>query len=251
AERGTAVHDALERIMGEEVAPDDPEALSIFSDYMVRALRDQGFAEHQIPAELARFKRAGQWVLNWEAERRAKGWSIAMLEGQGEMVLTSAGGDFTIKAYADRIDRGVDGFAVLDYKTGGFASPAEVYAGFDPQLPLEAAILEKKGFTKDGQTVCGTACSLGYIKITGGREPGAFKALEEGSKRSIGEAISTPEFQQKALDQLHDLIIWFDNPAHPYLCQPRAKYVDSYSQYDLLARRAEWAATIEDEGGEP
>ncbi len=250
AERGTAVHDALERMMGEDIAPDNPGALSKFSDHMRRALRDQGFAEHQIPAELARFKRAGQWVMTWEAERRAQGWRIEMLEGQGEMTLRLPGGDFTIKAYADRIDRGVDGFAVLDYKTGGFASPAEVYAGFDPQLPLEAAILETKGFTKGGQKVRGTACSLGYIKITGGREPGSFKSLEEGSKRSIGEAISAPEFQQRALDQLHDLINWFDDPAHPYLCQPRAKYMDSYSQYDLLARRPEWAATAEDEGGE-
>ncbi|PHS28160.1 MAG: double-strand break repair protein AddB [Robiginitomaculum sp.] len=248
AERGTAVHDALEQFLRDGPAPDDPQAAAHLNTLMVKALHNQGFAPHQIPAERARFLRAADWVLNWECERREAGWLPAMLEGQGELCVPGPGGDFTIKAYADRIDRGVDGYAVLDYKTGGFASPAEVYAGFDPQLPLEAAILEKNGFMRGEARIQGTTCSLGYIKISGASTPGDFKALEAGSKRSLGEHISAAQFQERALDQLRDLIAWFDDPSHPYLCQPRAKYVDSYSQYDHLARRSEWASALENEG---
>jgi ATP-dependent helicase/nuclease subunit B len=249
-ERGSAVHDALERFIGGPMAPDHPDALNTLTALMVAALREAGFAEHQIPAERARMKRAAKWVLGWQIEREKEGWTPAMLEGQGTLNITTKGGEFTIKAYADRIDRGGQGFAVLDYKTGAPPGTKEVYAGFDPQLPLEAAILEHAGFTKEEKTIRGKADSLVYVRVSGGSKPGEMIRLGVGRNDKIN--ISAAEFQQRAMDDLHKLINWFDNPQNPYLSQPRAKYTDSYSDYDLLARRPEWAATAEnDEGGEP
>ncbi len=247
-ERGIAIHDALEQFVGGTIASDDPKALPELANLMVEALRHHGFAEHQIPAEGARLKRAAEWFLHWQRERENDGWKPVMLEGQGEFSVARPGRIFTVKAKADRIDRRGDELAVLDYKTVAFPSPAEVYAGFDPQLPLEAAILEKKGFVKGDKTIQGCASSLGYIKISGGSKPGEFKALEAASKRSIGKAVTAEQFQARALKQLEKLIDWFDNPDHPYLCQPRAKYMDDYSDYDLLARRDEWDSTEEETG---
>ncbi len=249
-ERGNAIHNALEGFMRGDIPPDDPKALPMFTGLTVDALQEQGFAEHQIPAERARWKRAAVWVLDWECKRRAEGWQPVMLEGKGTLTLKTPGKDFVINAKADRLDQCGADFAVLDYKTGAPPSLKEVYAGFDPQLPLEAAILEGAGFARDSKTVRGTAQSLEYVKISGGNPPGERRALEASSKRSLGQYVSAAEFQQRALDDLQRLIVWFDTPDNAYLCQPRAKYTDTYSDYDLLARRAEWAATAEDDGGE-
>ncbi len=243
-QRGTAIHNALERFIGNKMDADDPNALGTLTHIMVEEIRAQGFAEHQIPALQARLKRAAAWVLEWQTKRQMDGWEPAMLEGQGVLKLTTKGEDFTIKAYADRIDRGVDGYAVIDYKTGTPPKAKEVAAGFDPQLPLEAAILEHGQFTKDAQNISGTASALLYVKVSGGSKPGEETRLDSSKQ-------SAAEFQARALDDLHKLIDWFDQPQNPYLCQPRAKYTDSFSDYDLLARRAEWAATDEkDEGAD-
>ncbi len=248
-ERGMAVHDALEAFIGFGASPDDENALENLSALMAQGLRRHGFADHQIPAQSARLKRASEWILAWERDRRLAGWHSAMLEGKGALTLKLAGGDFAIKAFADRIDQRGEDFAVLDYKTGAAASPAEVYAGFDPQLPLEAAILKDAGFTKEGKTICGTASSLGLVKISGGNPPGDWIALEEKKIKSLGKTVNAPEFEALAVAQITQLVGWFDDPANPYLCQPRAKYTDSFSQYDELARRGEWASTAEDDGG--
>ena len=37
------------------------------------------------------------------------------------------------------------------------------------------------------------------------------------------------------------LAAFFDDETNPYLSQPRAKYVNDWSDYDHLARRGEWA----------
>ena len=53
---------------------------------------------------------------------------------------------FTLVGKADRIDElGCGGYAIWDYKTGTPPTPP-VIETFDPQLPLEAIILEAGGF---------------------------------------------------------------------------------------------------------
>jgi ATP-dependent helicase/nuclease subunit B len=51
----------------------------------------------------------------------------------------------------------------------------------------------------------------------------------------------------KALAGLVKLIGEYADPAQPYLSKPRVEFAWSVSDYDRLARRAEWTT---DEGGE-
>ena len=248
AQWGSALHDALEQFF-EAGHKSGQGAETKLMALVAQSLRDHGFAEHQMVRECARARRAVRWLLDEEHRRRDDGWRPVLLEGKGALSLAVNGTSFTIKAKADRIDKGPPGFAVLDYKTGQMPSPKEVWAGFDPQLPLEAAILQEAGFARDGKSVRGEAHSLAYMQISGGREPGTYRALEAAPKSSIAEPHEAADFQQRALAQLQRLVAWFDNPHNPYLCQPRAKYVDQYSDYDLLARKPEWSATPEDEAG--
>ncbi len=250
AQWGSAMHDALERFL-EAGGAIDAQAESRLVALFEAALRENGFGEDQMVRQSARGRRAIKWFLDWERQRREDGWRPVLLEGAGELAVTVPGGkDFILKARADRIDRGPDGFAVLDYKTGSMPSPREVWAVFDPQLPLEAAILQQSGFARDGVCVRGEAVSLAYVKLSGGSEAGGYQALEQAGTRSIKEPHTAADFQRRSMLELQRLIAWFDNPQTPYLCQPRAKYTDSYSDYDLLARRPEWAVTPEDGSGD-
>ena len=57
------------------------------------------------------------------------------------------GETFNLRARADRIEAGLDGaFAIVDFKTGQPPSAKEVFAGFSPQLTLEAAMLMAGAF---------------------------------------------------------------------------------------------------------
>ena len=54
---------------------------------------------------------------------------------------------FTLRARADRIEHRRDGgFAIVDFKTGQPPGVKEVYAGFSPQLTLEAVMLMQGAF---------------------------------------------------------------------------------------------------------
>ena len=249
AQWGSAMHAALEQFFASGGTPDDDagdELMRLFS----AALRQNGFGEDQMVRACARGRRAVDWLLHWERRRRDEGWRPVLLEGEGALAIPMPGGRaFTLKARADRIDRGPGGFAVLDYKTGSMPTAKEIWAGFDPQLPLEAAILEHSGFARGGKREQGTASSLVYVRLSGGSTPGEARVLEETGRRSIAAPHAAADFQRRAMAQLQSLIAWFNTPQNPYLCQPRAKYTDSYSDYDLLARRPEWAAVPDDEDG--
>ena len=52
---------------------------------------------------------------------------------------------------------------------------------------------------------------------------------------------------EKALEGLKDLIEIYANPEMPYYSKPRVEFIWNVSDYDRLARRAEWSA---DEGGD-
>jgi ATP-dependent helicase/nuclease subunit B len=52
---------------------------------------------------------------------------------------------------------------------------------------------------------------------------------------------------EAALKGLQDLIEQYGDPTQPYYSKPRVEFAWSVSDYDRLARRAEWTT---DEGGD-
>jgi len=144
------------------------------------------------------------------------------------------GGDFTLKARADRIDRHDDGsLAILDYKTGQPPSKDQVHAGLAPQLPLEAAIAKAGGFT---DLPPGSIAELVYIRLHGGETSGEERRIEPDTKKKIPPA---DELTDQALERFQHWIRRFDDPATPYLSRPRPQFLSYAGDYDHLARVAE------------
>src|SRR5262249_717959 len=123
AERGTAIHAAIERFAD----GDDPAYLAALLE---EELRKAGFpAERLTPAIAA--------LLGWIADRRASGGQ-AYRERAGVLALECG---VTLSAKADHIEIANGAASILDFKTGKPPSDNQVQSGLSPQLPLEAAML--------------------------------------------------------------------------------------------------------------
>ncbi len=186
-----------------------------------------------------RFVRVAEWFVATEAARRAgAGTAPIGLEVRGRLTLPGPAGPFDLTARADRIDRlAAGGLALIDYKTGTVPAAVAIAAGLAPQLPLEAAIAEDGGFA--GIPAAAVA-ELAHWRLSGGRPPGEIAAVKPGE---------VPALVAAARAGLAALIARFDDPATPYLSQPRPGAPPRYSDYAHLARVLEWSAGAGD-GGE-
>jgi ATP-dependent helicase/nuclease subunit B len=234
-ERGTALHDALEAVVPawRESVPDDAE------DQLVAAAEPRlaalGFQPGEMAVELARFRRAAAWLVNWERRRRALGIAIDAVEIRGEMTLEGPAGDFVLHGRSDRFDRHPDGrIDVIDYKTGSSASPKEVAAGFDPQLPLTAAMAQAESVFAD--LAAAPVAGLYYLALPGNAAGGEARRVDGGAQPDAADMAA------KALEDLEGWIVRFDSETMSYESQTRAKYTNDYGDFDHLARRGEWAS---------
>jgi len=244
ARRGTIIHDILGTF-----AKDYPAALPrhALEDLIQRgedAFRD--IAE-TFPALYAawwpRFQRMAAAFVVWEEARRA---DIAQVHGERSGKLPIAlpdGSIFTLRARADRIEARRDGtFAIIDFKTGAPPSQKEVFAGFSPQLTLEAAMLMQGAF--DDLPAGADTPSLVYVHTTGGRTPLKPREIEPPprEKRSVADLVA----EHRA--GLAGLVGRYVAGEAAYLSRPYAKYARRFSEYDHLARVKEWS--LASAGGE-
>lgn len=244
-ERGNAYHKALEYWKKQQMQTGELGAADELYQLMCTQLRQAGFTSAQMAVERIRARQAVNRIVDYEQELVAQCVQPVLLEDTGHWSFTLAGGEeISISAKVDRVDRGVGGYLVRDYKTATSPGKKEVAAGFAPQLPLTALILEKGGFPSvkaDGANVVG----MTYLK-TGVKGDQLMQVeLTQGHYQLV-----LPDAMKQAEAQVHALFADFNKSETPYLCQPRAKYKDSYSDYDHLARRAEWDSQIEGEGGD-
>lgn len=243
-ERGNALHAALEQWKAVQMQTGEPGSAQTLYDLMCNELRKAGFPQAQMAVEQIRARQAADRIVAYEEELALQGVEPVLLEEKGHWSFDLPDGmQITISARVDRVDRGIPGFYVRDYKTGTSPGKKEVGAGFAPQLPLTALILSKGGFAgvkADGVEVAG----LTYLRT--GTMGDALDVLELGTGQ---QKLDIADVVAKSEERVRKLFADFADPATPYLCQPRAKFKDSYSDYDQLARRAEWDSQIEGEGG--
>ena len=228
-QRGTAVHEALERFAD----GNDPRALLRLLD---RGLAEAGFSGVRRRTERARLAASVDAYIAWNNARRAAGF-VAYRETAGALDL---GDGRTLSGRADRIDVRPGKVAeVVDFKTGAPPSAQQVNSGLAPQLTLEAAVLAKGGFNIDGKKIVPAmpTDALVYWQF-GGSAPGETRIkLNADAMQKASEA----------LDALTALLARYANPNQPYLSKPRAQFANTWSDYDHFARRAEWA-DVEGEG---
>ena len=217
--RGIVLHDVMERLLRTDL-PDDPkEAVAAMQTAAAKTLAKEVPWPAARALWLARFMRAAPWFLETEKNRSADVARMA-LETKGAMPVE--GLDLTLTATADRIDLTEDGTArIYDYKTGGAPSPqAQKY--FDKQLPLEAAMAERGGFTE-----------IGPVDVT----DAAYVSLGSSPKQSsapLGEADFWSEFVT--------LMATFMTDDHGYTARRSMQLDRDVGDYDLLSRYGEWTA---------
>ena len=247
ADRGTLLHEIVGRF-----AADYPKVLppNAFEDLLQRgadAFRPLEEAYPELHAEWwPRFQRLAAEFVQWDADRRAALAEVfAERSGKLEFPLPD-GGVFALRARADRIEARADGsFAIVDFKTGQPPSSKEVFAGFAPQLTLEAAMLMEGGF--EGIQPTPDTPELLYVKISGGRLP--LDPCEV--KPPNGHLRSVPEIVAEHRRQLAGLVSAYAMGERGYRSRPFPKYARKYSDYDHLARVKEWSlANANGEEGE-
>lgn len=217
AERGTAVHRAIERF-GDG---DDPAELS---ERLDEELRWHGIAPERRAAERERLIVSVQALIAWFAERKSR-QAVVFREKRGKMEV----GDVLLTGRADRIEIAPEYCAILDFKTGKPPTNDQVNAGLSPQLLLEAAML-MAGCFKDVPKAA--PHELIYWQF------GGSKPITQIVDADGGPVVAA----ETALRNLRSLLAKYADPAQPFYSKPRVQFLKPYDDYDLLARRKEWMA---------
>lgn len=149
-----------------------------------------------------------------------------VIEGKGAILIDAPAGPFEITARADRIDLLHDGAAALfDYKLS--PPTAKQIGAFDAQLPISAYIVEQGGFVALGSRRVG---SYHYVRAV----------PHDGKDGLIGfEGEEAAKAIARSVDGFRKWVAAFDDPAQPYLSNPRPQFVGKRTDYDRLARRRE------------
>lgn len=241
-EYGSAIHDGIEQFTRNFKADLSDKSIQHLSRHIEDALLKAGFDPAHMVKERVRIAQASTAVIAWMQSRREAGWEVAGIETFGRLKLADL--NFSITGKSDLIEKCATGYAVIDYKTGAPASVAVVQAGFDPQLPLTAAMLAEGAFEnlKPDMTE-----DLLYLRVKG-----AGNGTEEYflTAPQAKKGYSGSEYAQEALTLVRNLITKFDSGDTPFLSQPRIQYTHDYGEYDDLARRGEWARLGAETGGE-
>lgn len=231
AERGTVIHDALALFAASFEGEPPDGALARLKELGGQAFARYLHRPHVRAIWWPRFLEIAAWYVERERERRPAIAQLA-IENRGEMTLFGPAGPFVVHGRADRIERLQDGSCtVVDYKTGSPPSAKEVAAGFAPQLPLEAAMLDAGGFV--GLTP-GPVASLEYWQLKGGTEAGRIASATPAD-------LGAEEAAARLLDQLVRRIIAFDQQTTPYVARPFLPYAPRFNAYDHLERVKAWA----------
>jgi ATP-dependent helicase/nuclease subunit B len=244
ARRGTIIHDVLGEFAKDHPGPLPPHALE---DLIQRGENEFGDIKDNFPELYAewwpRFERLAAAFVVWEAARRADIAAVHVERSGALPIPLPDGGTFTLRARADRIEARRDGgFTIIDFKTGTPPSTKEVFAGFSPQLTLEAAMLMEGAF--QNLPASPATPELIYVHTSGGRKPLKPREIEpqSGDGRSVSDVVA--EHRRK----LAELVGRYVSGEGAYLSRPYPKYAKRFSDYDHLARVKEWSlASAEDE----
>ena len=233
AERGTMIHDALDRFVQEHPEHMPPNTVQVLRETGITAFGDALALPGVWAFWWPRYERITEWFAQEEAKYR-QDIRATHTEVDGQLKISSGDTEFTLIAKADRVDELHDGtISIIDYKTGGPPTVTDISLGFAPQLPLEAAIAQAGKFSG---TSPASVSLLEFWRLSGGDPAGERKPAGKDIK-ALAEA---------ALLGLTELVIRYDDPDTPYLSQPDPSHAPIWSDYTHLARVLEWSSI---EGG--
>jgi ATP-dependent helicase/nuclease subunit B len=236
ADRGNIVHDALAAFLRAHRGPFDDAAVAALLDAGRRAFATVADYPEVTALWWPRFERIARAFVALEAGRPKP--LDRKFEITGALTVPRRTGDFTLSGRADRIDVTADGLVVVDYKTGGAPTVAQVKSLIAPQLPLEAAIIRAGGFA--GVPADAPLAALTYVKLRGLAEPIEEDVLGPGLDKD-GVDRSPEALAGEALVRLTALVASYDDLDKGYLSRARVAFEKAMDgPFDHLARAREW-----------
>ncbi|MEL6920691.1 MAG: double-strand break repair protein AddB, partial [Pseudomonadota bacterium] len=238
---GTLFHDCAEAFVRENVDFMANDAVSRMLE-IARSIFDRAALPRDIDALWwARMKATIPELMVWEREREPD-LQNRLSELTATAVELGATGVF-LGGRTDRFDARTDGLVdIVDWKTGGYPSVLQVQERIAPQLPLEAALLQRGAFnqlnsTDPGELIYVKMGSRGEVKTT---NVGPTTVKEKPGKKD--PKLTSKELAERDWNALVKLIAYYGNAnaAYPSNTLP-AKSQRWTSDYDHLARVAEWA----------
>lgn len=225
--RGTLVHDILERFIRQSLKYPDLLTKTALLDITQQVLDDAAPWPATRTMWRARIERVADWFVAQEKARQAIATPVAFEnEARGKVPIPELG--FTLRAFADRIDRDASGNIYLyDYKTGKPPSKP-VQAKFDKQLLLEAAMVEAGGFEQIGPASVARAVFIGL-----------------GSPPVEIDAPLADEPSEKIWEELKHLIAAYQDPDQGFTARRMMQKDSDKGNYDQLSRFGEWDNTVD------
>lgn len=244
-ERGSAIHKALEILKNWETEI-PPNAENILKKEIEKRLVEFGYDENGLTEEIERLMPSIAKIIEFQSTRLSSKFSI-FAEQYVEYEFASKLGIIKIKATADRIDITPNGQAeIWDFKTGEPPSDPQISSLISPQLPVTAWLLQKTNI-HNIQTIE----KFGHIKL-GGRKP-KIQEYKGGQKGKDKQKLTMGEIIEKTDETIINLMYIFADENMEYSSKPRVTFLLPHQTYtdpiDKIARRLEWADSIDSEGG--
>ncbi len=172
------------------------------------------------------FRRLAKWLVDQDAVLSQSVIGKAV-ETPGRITFLVGGETFTLTGRADRIDLLQSGeVCIIDYKTGQLPGIEEVNVGFNPQLPLEAAMVAQGGFGDLGRR---RSQSAKYVRLSGSRPPG-----------EIREVKNIMDLAEVHLVGMKEKLAYFLEFETAFVPRSKLKKDTIGSQFDHLSRYLEW-----------
>ncbi len=240
ATRGNILHDIMEQWTAQFPKNIPTDASNDFIKIAKDIIQTGNYGDTTWSFWKPRLIRLADWIASHETEWR-KDTRFFKSEAQGSLTLNDNNkAPFTLHARADRIDKfKTNGYAIIDYKSGGSYSKNKLESAELNQLPLEALILQEGGF-HDAGIPADSVHSIAYWKITGGKEIATITELKDDGKLQQSIAF--------AKDGLTQLITTFEDPETPYMAIPYLDNAPHFNDYAHLERVKEWAVLGNDNG---
>ena len=223
ADYGNIIHDILD-----EFNKTYPEKYPTNAETELLRIGEAFFAKNEIALDTKafwwpKFEKTVAWLVEVEKKYRQDIVRVYS-EIKGQMELETPAGKFIITAKADRVDVTKLGkINIVDYKTGQAKSKRELWAGYAPQLPIEALIAECGGFEN---VEAKKVEKLIYWRLA--NEELVFDEDIDG-------------LLEKNKENIHKLISIFDFEDTPYMAKPHHKFSTQNTDYEHLARTKEWS----------
>ncbi len=177
---------------------------------------------------------AGHFI-GWEQKRRDGLARVAVEAFTGQSFPLSDGTSLWLSGKADRIEITREPrLRIIDFKTGGAPTKAQVQKGFAPQLTLEAELAARAGF--EGAVGPTPVEAVLYLKLHHDA-----KAWAEDKPLSFGDE-ALPDVAARHLAKLLEHVEALRSGREAYLSRRAPDYIKFASPYDHLARVKEWSA---------